>query len=157
MLLFLAFPALCMTYSWFSTVPRLLEQDISIDIIYWHLSRPTGGALVIYIVLFSVALYWHFWDIIQRNTLVAGSNAILSKYWIFLIAFGMMGIILSISTFPEFNLNSCDIMKEVMHSMCIVSQPDWISNLFLIAASIVLFICVAKAAISIKSRFSKTI
>lgn len=154
-LLVSAFAGLNLAYDWFTTVPRLLEQGIPIDIGY--LAEPIGESLIIYAVLFPVVLFWHFWDFVQQGTLVAGFSATLSKYRMFLMAFATASVILLAATLGLFDINSCDAIKEVMHSACMIIQPDWLAYSFFMTAGIALFLCVTKAVISIKSRFSKTI
>jgi hypothetical protein len=153
-LLVVALASLNITYHWFTTVPRLLERDIPLDISY--LAGPVGGTLVMYAALFPVVLFWHFWDFVQRRTLISDIGATLSKYTIFLVSFGAASVIMLISNLGLFNTNSCDAIKDALHHACVISPPDWLAYSFFLTAGIALFLCVAKAAISIKSRFSKT-
>ena len=139
---------LAIVIQWFEIAPLLLSEDaMGNSEAVWRLAEP----LLVYVLLTPVFLFWHFFDLIERQIDDAVPQAKFALYRSFLMVMIFGIVLLTMMSLGIWQYNSCDELDGALFHQCYIQSSFWLMGPWLAAMACAIFLCLFKAVYSIRS------
>ena len=136
--------ALCTAIAWFFDLRQLKNDYGSGDLLY--VVGALGESLMIYVLLMSFVLFWHFWDLVGPRPLSVRKMACLVRYPAFVAILAALGSFLVLLGTGLFTRGSCEELDGALPQQCFILVSSWLVTPIYALMTGLVALCVIKAA-----------
>ncbi|WP_370177205.1 hypothetical protein [Alteriqipengyuania sp.] len=130
--------ALCAAATWFFALPQHNNDYGS--------AGALGESLMIYVLLMSLVLFWHFWDLIGPCPRSVRMMECLFRYPAFVAILAALGSFWILVGTGLFTRDSCDEPGGALYHECYLSVSSWVLTPIYVLMAGLVALCVIKAA-----------